>query len=326
MNKTSMISVVMSVYNGELYLDKAIQSILTQTYKDFEFIIINDGSIDKSLEIIEKYMSKDERIVLISRENKGLIVSLNEGIEKAKGKYIARMDADDISLPERFEEQVKFMEDNPDIGICGTWVEVFGKNMKNTVWKLSCSNKRLKAELLFSSCFAHPSVMIKKRLFIDNNLFYDNFFLHVEDFELWSKLSFVTNFATINKILIKYRIVNTSVTRVADKDNEQRYEVISKIFDKYLNKLNIKNTKEENKLHFNLSVNTRIRDNDLSFSKLKNYFDKLVRANNEKKVFDGAELNKVLGKKWLWNFVYKKELKAIFSKYFFYGVWSVLSK
>ncbi|HIP11775.1 MAG TPA: glycosyltransferase family 2 protein, partial [Arcobacter sp.] len=104
--KNPMVSVLLSVYNGEKYLDEAIESILNQTYQDFEFIIINDGSTDKSLEIIEKYKKEDNRIVVISRENKGLIYSLNEGISQAKGKYIARMDADDISLATRFEEQV----------------------------------------------------------------------------------------------------------------------------------------------------------------------------------------------------------------------------
>ena len=93
-----LVSVVMSVYNSEKYLKEAIESILNQTYTNFEFIIVNDGSTDSSLDIIQEYMKKDERIVLISRDNKGLPYSLNEGIEKAKGKYIARMDADDISL------------------------------------------------------------------------------------------------------------------------------------------------------------------------------------------------------------------------------------
>lgn len=323
---SDLISVVLPVYNGEKYLQEAIESILTQTYTNFEFIIINDGSTDNSLEIIEKYKSKDNRVIVISRENKGLIVTLNEGIGVAKGKYIARMDQDDISLPERFEVQVKFMEENLDIGICGSWIKSFGENIKAYKWKLSSSNKRLKTELLFSSCFAHPSVMIKKEILIKNNLYYDNFFVNAEDFKLWSELSYVTNFSNIDKVLLKYRILNTSMTRVADKNIEKRYEIISKIFIKYLNELNIQNTEEENRLHFNLSVNTRIRDNDISFNELKKYFDKLILANNLSKVFDKVELNKVLGKKWLWNFVYKKELRAIFSKYFCYGVWSVLSK
>ena len=100
------------------------ESILNQTYKDFELIIINDGSADNSLEIIEKYKQLDKRIVVISRENKGLIKSLNEAIEQSKGSYIARMDADDISLPTRFEEQLKFMKDEK-LDMCGSWVEPF---------------------------------------------------------------------------------------------------------------------------------------------------------------------------------------------------------
>jgi hypothetical protein len=116
------------------------------------------------------------------------------------------------------------------------------------------------------------------------------------------------------------------VTRIADEDIEQRYDVMSKIFDKYFKKLNIHNTEEENRLHFNLSVNTRIRDNNLSFKKLENYFDTLTIANNQMRVFNRQELKKVLGKKWLWNFVYKKEIKSIFSKYFFYGIWSIVTK
>lgn len=319
-----LISVILPVYNGEKYLNEAIESILNQTYTNFEFIIINDGSKDSSLEIIKEYEKKDSRIVVVSRENRGLIATLNEGIEKCKGKYIARMDQDDISLPQRFEKQVRFLEINEEIGVCGTWVDVFGEDIKEQKWKLPTSSERLKTELLFSSCFAHPSVMMKKSILIDNYIFYDKNFLHVEDFHLWTMLSQKTNFANINKVLFKYRIINTSITRIADKNIEQRYQVISKVFDKYLKELNITNTEKENRLHFNLSVNTRIRDNKLSFKELKTYFNKLNMANSKTKVFNSLELNKVLGKKWLWNFVYKREIKAIFSKYFFYGIWSII--
>lgn len=141
----TVISVVMSVYNAEKYLDEALQSILNQ---NFEFIIINDGSTDKSLEIIEKYKYQDTRIVLISRENRGLIASLNEGIELAKGKYIARMDADDISLPNRFEEQLKIMENDKEIVVCGSWINVFGENRKDKVSKYFEHDKQIKANLI----------------------------------------------------------------------------------------------------------------------------------------------------------------------------------
>ena len=105
-----LVSVVMPVYNAQKYLNKAIDSILAQTYKDFEFIIINDGSTDNSLQIIKKYQKKDKRIIVKNKKNKGIVAALNDGIKLSRGKYLARMDADDISLPSRFEVQVNFME------------------------------------------------------------------------------------------------------------------------------------------------------------------------------------------------------------------------
>ncbi len=319
-----LVSVVLSVYNGEKYLDEAIESILNQSYENFEFIIIDDGSSDKSLEIIRSY--DDKRIVVISRENRGLVSSLNEGIEIAKGRYIARMDADDISLATRIEEQVIFMERNSDVGICGTGVIGFGEEIKETPWLLSETDKTIKTELLFSSCFAHPTVMIRRELMIKNELFYDEKFLHAEDFELWTRMAKYTKFANLKMPLLKYRIVQNSITREANIDEENRYRVIKSIFKFYLKRLNIQNSEEENRLHFNLSENIRIRDNKLEFSSLESYFSKIIEANNREKIFDNLELKKVLGKKWFWNVYYKKSIKAIFSKYFFYGVWSVLSK
>ena len=324
--KNPMVSVLLSVYNGEKYLDEAIESILNQTYQDFEFIIINDGSTDKSLEIIEKYKKEDNRIVVISRENKGLIYSLNEGISQAKGKYIARMDADDISLATRFEEQVKFMEKNLDIGICGTAVIGFGEGIKENTWKLSTADKTIKTGLLFSSCFAHPTVMIRRKLILEKKLYYDKRILHAEDFELWTRMAIYTKFANLKIPLLKYRVLNNSITREANKDENKRYLVIKSIFELYLKSLNIQNNEEENRLHFNLSENIRIRDNNIEFSILENYFSKIIKANNREKIFDNVELKKVLGKKWLWNVYYRKDIMAVFSQYFIFGLWSILTK
>lgn len=138
----------MSVYNGEKYLAEAIESILNQTYKNFELIIINDGSKDNSVEIIKNYMKQDNRIVLIDRENKGLPYSLNEGISVAKGEYIARMDADDISLPTRFEKQVDYMQKN-ELDVCGSYIKLFGDNRKEQVIKNPITNEDIRFSLLF---------------------------------------------------------------------------------------------------------------------------------------------------------------------------------
>jgi len=318
-----LVSVVMSVYNSEKYLKEAIESILNQTYTNFEFIIVNDGSTDNSLDIIQEYMKKDERIVLISRENKGLPYSLNEGIEKAKGKYIARMDADDISLPTRFEEQVRFMEENEEVGVCGTSVLDIDTGDK---WILTSKDNELKVQLLFSSVFAHPSVMIRKELFDSYSLSYDVNYRQSQDFELWTRMSEYTKFANLKKQLLKYRVLDDSITRKSDQDIDKRYIVIKSIFEKYLKKLNVKNTEKENRLHFNLTVNNRIKESKIDFQILNNYFKKIENANKEVKLFDTLELKKVLGKKWLWNLYYTKNIKGVFSSYLFYGIWSVLSK
>ena len=324
MNTLPLVSVVLSVYNGEKYLAEAIISILEQTYEHLEFIIINDGSTDGSLEIIKSH--DDQRIVLNNRENKGLIVSLNEGIKKAKGKYIVRMDADDISLPKRVETQVKFMEDNPSIGMSGSHVLVFGDNIKTSIWKVPNTDAAIRSELLFSSPFAHPSVIINREMMFEESLFYDSGFLHAEDFELWTRVAKVTKMANISEPLLKYRVVSDSVTREANKDIEQRYDIHKKIFNAYLKELELKNTEEENRLHFNISLHKKIKENDIDFQVLEKYFDKLLIANKNKKIFDTLELKKILGKKWLVNSYYRKRFSKIFSKYFVYGTLGVIQK
>ena len=158
MNSNPFVSVVMSVYNGGEFLKDAINSILSQSYKNFEFIIINDGSSDNFSEILELY--DDERIkVLNNQENKGLVYSLNRGLLESIGKYIVRMDADDISLPNRIEKQVEFMQREPEVGVCGSYIEIFGDTIKRKVQRFPSNVNVNEAFLLFSTCLAHPSVI-----------------------------------------------------------------------------------------------------------------------------------------------------------------------
>lgn len=211
-----MVSVVLPVYNAEKYIDEAIQSILNQSYLDFEFIIINDGSTDKSLEIIEKYKQLDDRIFIINRGNKGLVASLNEGIEQAKGRYIARMDADDISLPTRFEKQVKLMENN-SIDICGchyAMINKFGKYIDIIYTPLD--NNSLFLYLIEAVPFAHGSVMIRKNFLRKHNLMYgQNKIKYAEDKALWSSMyKFGARFGNVNEVLFEYREFNESLSKI----------------------------------------------------------------------------------------------------------------
>ena len=166
--KDILISVILPVYNGAPYLDEAIVSILKQTHDNFELIVINDGSTDESLEILEKYAAQDNRIIIINRQNKGLVYSLNEGILKAKGKYIARMDADDVSDISRLESQIEYIQKH-NLDICGGhYLLIDDEGRINGLNVVPISHEMCTLSLLFKVPFAHPSVMIRKR-FLDEN-------------------------------------------------------------------------------------------------------------------------------------------------------------
>jgi len=204
------ISVVMSVYNGEKYLKEAVDSILNQSFKDFEFIIINDGSTDGSKEILENY--KDERIRLFNNQNQGLIGSLNEAIGYSRGEYIARMDADDISLPERLEKQISFME-SKKIVLCGSWAEVIdsiGNTIKHYIYP-PIGSKKIRLYSIIHCPFIHPSVMFRKEIFekVGGYKSYKN----IEDYELWTRIIYKNDTDNIPEELIKYRIHDNQITK-----------------------------------------------------------------------------------------------------------------
>jgi len=203
-----IISVLMPVYNGEKYLKDSIDSILNQTYKNFEFIIIDDGSTDKTEEIIKSY--SDKRIRFIKNEkNLGIVKSLNLGIDLARGKYIARMDADDISLPERFEKQVEFMENHPEVNVCGSWIEYFGA--RSGVWKTLKSDAKIKVGLLFGSQLAHPTILAKKEVFVSYP--YREEYKDAEDYHLWVLMSKDYTFSNLQEVLLRYRIHEDQISQ-----------------------------------------------------------------------------------------------------------------
>lgn len=204
------ISVIMPAYNAEKYIKEAIDSILSQTFGDFEFIIIDDGSTDNTCAIIESY--SDSRIRFFRNEkNMGVAATLNRGLDLARGEYIARMDSDDISLPQRFEKQVAFMDSHPDIAVCGTAIECFGARHETRFF--SENDAALKVDLLFGCCFAHPSVMLRTSVIRSNSFYYDTAFDKMEDYELWCRVSKVGGLSSLHEILLKYRVHPGQVTQ-----------------------------------------------------------------------------------------------------------------
>ena len=210
MNKLPKVSVVLTTYNRSEYLNEAIESILNQTYKNIEFIIIVEYSNnqDTIIKNINKY--NDTRIKIIINEKKlGLALSLNEGIKKASGKYIARMDDDDVSLPDRIEKQVKYLEDHPDTAILGCNVQNFGN--LNNIDKKPSSYEEIKVNMLFETPLFHPTVIFRRDSLLKEKLLYTSEY-STEDFDLWARAINKVKIENLNDVLLKYRISNSNLT------------------------------------------------------------------------------------------------------------------
>ena len=207
----SKVTVLMPVYNSEKYLHEAIESILNQTFSDFDFLIMDDGSIDKSLEIAKSYT--DERIKIIENvQNLGIITTLNKGLKIAKGKYIARMDSDDVCFPTRLEKQVDFLDKHPEISIIGSNVQVIDGNSKFIrTMSFPKESELIKWHLFFYTPVAHPTVLARREVLIKLGG-YNSQCQYVEDYELWLRASKDYKFENISEELLYYRSHNNSVS------------------------------------------------------------------------------------------------------------------
>lgn len=202
------VSIIMSVYNGEPYLSESIFSILSQTFTDYEFIIIDDGSTDNSLNIIKSF--NDPRIkLLINKKNIGLTDSLNRGIFCSDGEYIARQDADDISMPKRIEKQVKYLDNHSDVALLGTSYYTIDKN--SFVMEMRHVHVNPAEDILNHNTFIHGSVMFR-RCIIKYVGKYNTYFKYAQDYEFWRRISKLYKVANLSDPLYQLRYIKTSVT------------------------------------------------------------------------------------------------------------------
>lgn len=199
-----LISVLLPVYNSEKYVKSSIESILNQTYTNFEIIVVDDGSSDNTEAIIKKI--QDKRVNYYKNEkNLTLAPTLNKGLLLCRGKYIARMDADDVSLPERFQKQVDFLEKNPDYLLVGSAYYVERDGVLKGVRRHVLSYKKLKSKLLFGNNISHPSVMINRQLLLDSGELYNEAFRYAQDYDLWTRLIINYKMGNLFDPLIIYR-------------------------------------------------------------------------------------------------------------------------
>ena len=253
------ISVIMSVKNASLYLGKSVESILNQTFTNFEFLIMDDGSSDNSLAKLEKYSEIDERIVLFSQGNKGLTKSLNFLIQKSTSSIIARMDADDICQENRFEKQLSFLNNNKDYSLVGSNATcIDSKDKRKKITNLPLGNFYIKRRLNFYNTFIHSSVMFRKEKFIEVNG-YDESFPVSQDYDLWLKMSKLRNskFKNLKENLISLRLHEDSISK-KNKD----LQILCAAFSIYKFKKNLDIEFDEN------GVKKSFENKDL-FSKIK---------------------------------------------------------
>jgi len=287
------ISVIMPVYNGEKYLKESIESILAQSFKDFELLIINDASKDNSEEIIKSY--KDARIKLINNEeNLGLVGALNKGIDSSAGEYIARMDQDDISLPNRFETQLNFMEAHREIGLCGSWVKNIGVN-EGYINKKESDTDELKAMLLFYTPLAHPTVFIRKKILDEYNLRYDGNFEYCEDYDLWSRISEFAKISNIEKVLLLYRVHDTNMSNVYSDKQRGKAEIIR---TRLIEKMEIRPNAEDLIIHQSLKK-PKDYGIEIFLDKKEAWLKKLISQNDKVKIYQEPYFSRVIAKNWL---------------------------
>lgn len=284
----------MPVYNGEKYLKEAIDSILQQTFSDFELLIIEGGSKDNSLKIIQEYQDSRIRIIYQDKEKPGVAAATNLGIENAKGEYIAKMDCDDISYPKRLQKQVNFMDANTKVGICGTFIITLIDGKLKKVIKYPLSYDEIKVALFFASSFAQPTVMIRKSMLKENKLSYNTKFIYGEDYDLWNRCSEHFQLANLPEVLLKYRVLSTSLYHSMVKELPDH---LRSIYERNLSSLNIDLNEENYQCHKILIKPCYLKNREL-FEKVNLWIQKIHEANLKEKKFPIKLFAKHLANNW----------------------------
>lgn len=226
------ISVIMPAYNAEAYIKEAIDSILGQTFRDFELIVLNDCSRDGTEKMILSY--SDSRVVYLKNEqNLGVAGTLNRGLDCARGEYVARMDADDIALPNRLERQVAFLDTHPDVIACGSNAVLFGEVPAESSTDMPLNDRDIRLRLALSNPFVHPTMLIRKEALQD--IRYDSSFEGREDYRMWMVMSGMGKLENLPEPLLRYRLHKGQVTQKPDETKAQKHFRLKKTYYDELN-------------------------------------------------------------------------------------------
>lgn len=285
----------MPVYNGEKFLRDAVESILNQTFSDFELIVINDGSSDSSANIITSYT--DPRIVFINNDsNMGLPYVRNQGVDASRGEYIAWLDCDDTSMPDRLEKQVRLLDDDPQIGVCGAWVKIIGAGSEQ-ITQHPTDPEYIRASLLFYNCLANSTVMMRAVCTREIGVRFDLSHQLSQDYGLWVRIPTEWKIINLPEVLTIYRLHSNQVTETY---KQSQIDITWKIQKEQLLKLGIIPSKDEREIHLSLSgfIQNTFKD-PAKLLEAKGYITKLNDANKKCKIYTQKVFRNVLLERWL---------------------------
>lgn len=293
-----LVSVLIPCYNVEDYVVEAVTSILNQTYQNIEVIAINDCSTDSTKHKLEELARTDTRIKVYNNEvNLKLIKTLNKGVGLCSGKYIARMDADDIALPQRIEKQVAFLEKNEDYSVVSTMFYTFRTgSTKKYLYKNPVTNEELQAYLLFKSGICHPAVMMRKTLFTKLELKFEEEYLHVEDYALWSKALYCTKLANINEPLLLYRVHANQVSTLNEQAQINNKKAVFKL---HCEKLGIPSDSDSLNVYASVAESVPLEFSFEFLSKCENFMMALIEKNRTDNFCSDDYLRRMLSLHWI---------------------------
>lgn len=292
-----LVTVFITAYNAEKYIAEALESIINQTYRNLEILVVNDASEDNTLKIIESYQDKDNRIRLINNnKNRGIPYNRNLGLTEANGKYLAIMDSDDLSDPNRIYKQVNYMEKNPEIDAIGTHYKVIGSKFRNKISSRYNTPEEIKVRLLFANPIANPTSMIRKNTLEKYNIRYNNEFFVAQDYDLWLQISKVGKIAILPDYLLTYRVGHNNISKTSkNKKVEQRKKIIDSIHIDGLNHYNFNLNKDELKIFNNFFTDNPVEVlRQETLNDVISLIKKLSEINRQKNIFNSSLFDRIL--------------------------------
>lgn len=288
-SKKPLISVIMSVYNEERYLKEAIDSILAQTISDFELIIVDDGSTDRTKEILAGY--RDSRIqVLYNEENCGLTINLNRALDIAKGYFVARMDGDDIAHPDRFEKELEYLNQHPDLMLISCQTKTFGNESLRS--DIAGEAEYLRCRMLIRPVLAHPGFMARGIVFRELGYRYDESFQQAQDYEFAARLTRLYPIGICPEVLLEYR---AHEGQVSSKAGGKQFQNADRVRERLLRELGVMLTEQEWNIYHQLVLEDPSEDVCV-YIQMVRIIDRIVEQNEKKKIYDSKILKNTLGR------------------------------